>query len=108
MKAPLWQGVLLLLIMGAIIGAVYWAISTYWLPPTPANIAIAAAIGVVYLIVCYFVSPPEPDMDEFTWWDNPFSISDDINRYRLAVMVTMVSDIVIVHSAVAVLQTMRA
>jgi hypothetical protein len=107
-RTPIWQSIVLLLIMGGVVGAAYWAIFNYWQPPTPTNNGLAAAGGVVYLIVCYFISPPEPDLDNFTWRDNPFTFSDDISRHRLALAVAMTPGIIIAHSVVIIIQSMRS
>jgi hypothetical protein len=62
---------------------------------------IAAAITVGYLLVAQFIRP-EPDTSDLGWFggmvDNPFSYSDDVNRFLLFLQITLLPGRFIVQS----------
>jgi len=82
------RGAVLLCALVAILvlGAAYYALFTQGVEPTSKSIAVAALITVAYLAGAYFIHP-EPDTSNLGWlgglMNNPFSYSDDHNRFLL-------------------------
>ena len=108
---PLHEILIVLAVLLALIGGVFYLIFHYWAPPTPANIAIAAGILAAYLLVCYIFNPPQVDGDDLDFgtlmFDNPFSFQDDIIRWKFYIFLLMFPGILVSHILAALVSVLR-
>jgi len=69
-----------------------WCYYVVWTEQIGASILLRAALTVIYLAVAYFVHPV-PDESNLGWFggliNNPFRVTDDVNRFLQGLMILL-------------------
>lgn len=91
---PFYEVVVLLGLVAAAIAGIHYAVFRFWIPYSPANLAIGLGITALYFVAGLFVYPPKLDPDDVQAWDNPFTLRDDAARAQLGFILFMIPAII--------------